>query len=96
MILLSNDSEPVDRYFQVRFERFQWLATPFPSHFQPLTPEVLVGCRVWVGPTYLTFFLKNNTNSQPAWQEIVGFSYLASRPSTARIGRASEAQPSPI
>src|SRR5580700_7624908 len=39
----------------------------------------------------LVGFLKNNTNSRPAWQEIVRFSCLASRPSTARIGRASEA-----
>ena len=33
-------------------------------------------------------FLKNNTKHQPAWQEIVDFSYQASWPPTGRIRRS--------
>jgi hypothetical protein len=33
----------------------------------------------------LSDFLKNNTKHQPAWQEIVDFSYQASWPPTRRL-----------
>jgi hypothetical protein len=36
----------------------------------------------------LSDFLKNNTKHQPAWQEIVDFSYQASWPPTGRIRRS--------
>jgi hypothetical protein len=36
-ILLPSNAEPTDR--RVRFERFQWLAAPFPSRSRHLTPK---------------------------------------------------------
>jgi len=40
------------------------------------------------GKPELSDFLKNNINHQPAWQEIVDFSYQASWPPTGRIRRS--------
>ena len=39
-ILLPSDRELADRHFRVRFERFQWLAAPLPSHPPSLTPKL--------------------------------------------------------
>jgi hypothetical protein len=63
-----------DRHSRVRFERFQWLAAPFPSRFPALTVTARSRVRPLKRASRLHVFLKNNIISHLACQEIVDFS----------------------
>ena len=77
---------------RVHFERFQWLAAPFPSRSLPLMPSPGRASPMRSAWWALSAFLKNNIRSQSAGQEIVDFSYRACQPSTGRFRRPRERQ----
>jgi hypothetical protein len=54
--------------------RFQWLAAPFPSRSLFLAPKSRFRVAYEKRQPGLISVLKNNSNRQPSWQEIVDFS----------------------
>jgi hypothetical protein len=66
------DRETADR--RVHFARFQWLAAPFPSRSLFLAPKSRFRVAYEKRQPGLISVLKNNSNRQPSWQEIVDFS----------------------
>jgi hypothetical protein len=77
---------------RVHFERFQWLAAPFPSRFLLLMPSpgrASVMRRAWWA---LSAFLKNNTKSQSVGQEIVDFLIERASPRSNAFANPRERQ----